>query len=85
MQTYYAADLLYVLSTCFVKLSLIVFIDNIAVDEFHKRVILALGTLTASSTVAALFAAAFQCGAAKAWEVMKLHCFDQVRVFSPKQ
>lgn len=64
---------------CCVKLALVVFFNNIAVDQFQKRLIMLLGAVCTASAVCMLFAAAFQCGASKAWEVMKLHCFDQVR------
>ncbi|KAF2740753.1 hypothetical protein EJ04DRAFT_507770 [Polyplosphaeria fusca] len=76
-KAYYAADLLYILSICCTRLSLVVFFNNLAVDEVQKRIILALGAFSVVNTVGALFAAAFQCGSEKAWEVMSLHCLNQ--------
>ncbi|KAF2790302.1 hypothetical protein K505DRAFT_364839 [Melanomma pulvis-pyrius CBS 109.77] len=76
-KAYYAADVLYIPSLCLVKLALVVFFNNIAVDERQKRIILCLGGFSTLSMLATLFAASFQCGTQRAWEVMTLHCFNQ--------
>ncbi|KAF2815718.1 uncharacterized protein BDZ99DRAFT_121327 [Mytilinidion resinicola] len=76
-KAYYAADLLYIMALCCVKLSLVIFFNNIAVDEKQKRVILGLGAFAIMSAISTLFAAALQCGGPRSWEVMTLHCFNQ--------
>ncbi|OAK94688.1 hypothetical protein IQ06DRAFT_381844 [Phaeosphaeriaceae sp. SRC1lsM3a] len=73
----YIADLLFILATYCVKVSVVIFISNIAVDELQKRIISGLGIVCTASSVCMLLATAFQCGASQAWEVMTLHCFDQ--------
>ncbi|KAH7338507.1 hypothetical protein BKA66DRAFT_435277 [Pyrenochaeta sp. MPI-SDFR-AT-0127] len=76
-KAYYAADLLFIITLCFVKLTLVVFFNNISADQFQKRIIMTLGVFCVAASVCMLFAAAFQCGVSRAWEVMTLHCFDQ--------
>ena len=79
VQAYYSADLLYILATCCVKVSLIAFYNNLAVDEVQKRIIMSVGAFCLATTIGMLFTAVFQCGAGgTVWEVMTLHCFNQV-------
>jgi hypothetical protein len=78
LQALYSADILYILSVCFTKLSLLIFIRQLTIDDAQRRGILIFVLFTILSTFAAIFASAFQCHAPQAWQVLSLKCFNQV-------
>ncbi|KAI5923505.1 hypothetical protein F4810DRAFT_669134 [Camillea tinctor] len=73
----YVADILYIPSISLVKLSLLVFIRQIAVDIKQSRFILYLVIAITINTAAFFFASAFQCQVPHVWEIYTLRCFDQ--------
>ncbi|CAJ2509238.1 Uu.00g142640.m01.CDS01 [Anthostomella pinea] len=76
-KAYYAADVLYVPSVCLVKISLLVFIRQIAIETRLSRFVLSLVGFTAVGGVAATLAAAFQCQTPTTWEIFTPKCFNQ--------
>ncbi|GAW16741.1 hypothetical protein ANO14919_061780 [Xylariales sp. No.14919] len=75
-KTQYAADILYISVVGTVKLSLLVFIRQIAIDAKQTRLILYLLLFHISITIASLFASAFQCRVPRPWETLGQQCFD---------
>ncbi|KAI1371398.1 hypothetical protein F4677DRAFT_435952 [Hypoxylon crocopeplum] len=73
----YAADILYILTVCCVKLSILGFIHHISTDEKKIQLVFWLMIFIVLSAVASIFAAAFQCQTPRSWETLTLRCFNQ--------
>ena len=78
VQSYYAAELIYIPIICLAKLSLILFVYNITPDRLHRKVMQGLGATILMFSIVSEFSAAFQCGVRHSWEIFSSHCFNQV-------
>ncbi|GAP90613.1 hypothetical protein SAMD00023353_4800750 [Rosellinia necatrix] len=78
-KAYYAADILYVVSLCFVKLSLLMFIRQIVIDSKQIWFILSLIGFQILLGVVSVFAVAFQCVTPYTWNTLSQQCFNQPR------
>ncbi|KAI1358923.1 hypothetical protein F5Y08DRAFT_320809 [Xylaria arbuscula] len=76
-KTQYAADLLYITSSGLVKLSLLVFLRQIAIDVKHIRFITTLIAFVVLMTISSFLASAFQCTLPDAWDFIGRQCFDR--------
>lgn len=80
MKGYYASELLYISSSCFSKLSMLVLFYNVVVLRTHRIFVFGFGMGIFAWSVASIVAAAFQCELPRPWEVMTLHCFNTVSI-----
>jgi hypothetical protein len=80
LQSTYAADLLYIVNLCLVKLSVIVLLHNITPVKFHKRLGLVLGIVTVLWALSAVFATAFQCRLPNPWMTIGNRCYSRVSI-----
>ncbi|KAJ5177922.1 uncharacterized protein N7500_000621 [Penicillium coprophilum] len=77
MKAEYAAIILFIISICFSKLSLLVFIRNLTPASLDRRFALVLGILIGLWSVVGVFTAAFQCSAPQTWNYLHGSCFDR--------
>lgn len=78
MQTGYAADLLYIATLCFSKISVALLLRTISPVQLHKQMTLAVGAVTILWAVVAIFGLAFQCHLPYPWRFIDNACFNQV-------
>ena len=78
MKGYYTAELLYISTLCFSKLSILVLFYNVVVLRTHRFFVLGFGFCIFAWSVACIVAAAFQCELPRPWEMMTLRCFNTV-------
>ena len=81
MKGYYTAELFYISSLCFSKLTILVLFYNVVVLRKHRFFVLGFGICILTWSVASAGAAAFQCGLPRPWETMTLNCFNIVSVY----
>ncbi|KAJ5356283.1 hypothetical protein N7517_010892 [Penicillium concentricum] len=77
MKAEYAATILFIVSICCSKLSLLVFIRNLTPASLDRRFALVLGILIGLWTVVSIFTAAFQCGVPETWNYLYGSCFHR--------
>ncbi|KAH6629213.1 hypothetical protein C7974DRAFT_183164 [Boeremia exigua] len=80
MKGHYASELLYILSLCFSKLSIIVLFYNVVVVRTHRFFVCGFGVCIIAWSVASVTAVALQCKLPRPWEMMTLNCFN-TRIF----
>ena len=78
IQSAYAAELLYVPSLCFVKLSVALLLRSITPDVCHNRIILAIAITTALWAASSELAIAFQCHLPIPWIFLGNTCINRV-------
>jgi hypothetical protein len=81
-KTQYAADLLFIASGCFAKLSLALFLRRLTPLAFHKTLGLAIKLAVGVWATTALFGSAFQCRLPHPWDYLHSFCFNRVGQFS---
>ncbi|KAK2765009.1 hypothetical protein FQN54_008708 [Arachnomyces sp. PD_36] len=73
----YTSNLLFVLCLCFTKLSLTIFIKNVAVIKFYQYAAYVLAAFTILWTVSSMFVFSFQCGLPQPWNYLDNRCIDR--------
>ncbi|PQE08103.1 integral membrane protein [Rutstroemia sp. NJR-2017a BVV2] len=75
----YAADLLFIASLCFVKLSIVSFIDDLTPVARQRLASRSIGVVVALWTISSLFSSAFQCSLPRPWDSINGSCFDRIK------
>jgi hypothetical protein len=78
MKGYYISDILYIISLCFAKLSLVAYFYGIVVQRAQRRIVLGLGLFICVWTTCSLAAVAFRCELPRPWEIFTLKCYNIV-------
>ncbi|RDL36097.1 Uncharacterized protein BP5553_06709 [Venustampulla echinocandica] len=76
-KAFYAANLLWLASQCFSKLSVVMFIRAISPGTFNERATLAGIGITALWGFTSIITVAFQCHLPNSWETIQNTCFDR--------
>ncbi|WEW55540.1 hypothetical protein PRK78_000971 [Emydomyces testavorans] len=75
----YAANLLFIVSICLTKISLLVLNHQFALLRQYKYTIYALGSIVIVWTVASILIVAFQCHLPRPWDYINNSCVTRVR------
>ena len=81
-QSIYAFNLLYILSLCFAKLSIVYLLKRLTTKATHRHYIHCLEGLTLSWATAAFLSIAFQCGKRHPWSQDRRGCIYLVSFHS---
>lgn len=77
MKGHYASELLYILATCFSKLSiLVIFYTGFEKMQAHRRSVFTFGCFIFAWSIASILAVAVQCALPRPWNKMTFQCFD---------
>ncbi|KAF2140463.1 uncharacterized protein K452DRAFT_288545 [Aplosporella prunicola CBS 121167] len=74
----YSATILYLLTLCLAKLSVIVFLARLAAAKTHLAATWALGALTLAWALASVLGFAFRCAMPAPWTFDESCCFDSI-------
>ncbi|KAM3148917.1 hypothetical protein ABEW05_010842 [Botrytis cinerea] len=73
----YAANLLFIASLCFVKLSIASFIDDLTPITRERQAARAIGLIILLWTISSIFSSAFQCSVSRPWDRINGSCINQ--------
>ncbi|KAF7942890.1 uncharacterized protein EAE97_006344 [Botrytis byssoidea] len=73
----YAANLLFIASLCFVKLSIALFIDNLTPITRERQAARVIGLIILLWTISSIFSSAFQCSVPRPWDRINGSCINQ--------
>ncbi|KAF7932468.1 uncharacterized protein EAE98_003767 [Botrytis deweyae] len=73
----YAANLLFIASLCFVKLSIASFIDDLTPITRERQAAKAIGLIILLWTISSIFSSAFQCSVPRPWDRINGSCINQ--------
>ncbi|KAI0168941.1 hypothetical protein GGR52DRAFT_497692 [Hypoxylon sp. FL1284] len=74
----YAADILVVLISCCVQISVLLFLHEITPDLLHHWMIYCTAAVIILFTIASFFVAVFPCHPPRVWEILGTQCVDQL-------
>ncbi|SLM40532.1 hypothetical protein LPUS_11350 [Lasallia pustulata] len=72
----YASDLMYVLTLCLAKVSVLQLLERLAVSKMHKTLAKVMSYVVVVWTLAAFFTLAFRCGVSHPWARVSGECID---------
>ncbi|OJI83584.1 hypothetical protein ASPTUDRAFT_120390 [Aspergillus tubingensis CBS 134.48] len=76
----YSSEILYILALSLAKTSVLLLLNRLAVNKWHKRVSFWTSILVGIWTVPVFFTLALQCGVPNPWDFSEGHCVDSIRV-----
>ncbi|KAI2818230.1 hypothetical protein CBS115989_5344 [Aspergillus niger] len=72
----YSSNILYVLALNLAKISVLLLLNRLAVNRWHKKILFWTSVLVGIWTVPVFFTLAFQCGVPEPWDASNGHCID---------
>ncbi|BCS03210.1 uncharacterized protein AKAW2_70088A [Aspergillus luchuensis] len=72
----YSSDILYILALSLAKASVLLLLNRLAVNKWHKRISFWTSILVGIWTVPVFFTLALQCGVPEPWYFSEGHCID---------
>lgn len=78
LQSAFAAELLFIATLCFAKLSIILFLNLITRQRLHRLLGYSLGAFITVGSATELIAVAFTCETPATWDIFGSKCYNKV-------
>ncbi|KAI3005131.1 hypothetical protein CBS147346_4459 [Aspergillus niger] len=72
----YSSNILYVLALSLAKISVLLLLNKLSVNRWHKKILFWTSGLVGIWTVPVFFTLAFQCGVPEPWDASNGHCIN---------
>ncbi|KAI2863616.1 hypothetical protein CBS147320_6453 [Aspergillus niger] len=72
----YSSNILYVLALSLAKISVLLLLNKLSVNRWHKKILFWTSVLVGIWTVPVFFTLAFQCGVPEPWDASNGHCIN---------